>query len=96
MMRVMEQPVAHAPTTALECDCQMVVLLVYAPVGAPVSLVIHGNDGQSWLSLVDRPDQRADPATMLAIQMALRTDTISNGPMPPHRMSRAAGSGSLK
>lgn len=76
----------HHGTAA--CDCQMVVVLVYAPTGAPVSLVIHGNDGQSWLSLIDRPDQRADPSTMLAIQMALRTDSIPEGPTTPHVHTR--------
>ena len=65
----------HHGTT--ECDCQMVVVLVYSGARAPVTLVIHGNNGQSWVSVIDRPDQRADPSTILAIQRAM---TVENGP----------------
>ena len=43
----------HHGTSA--CDCQMVVALVYVQGHPPVSLVVHGNDGQSWISLIDRP-----------------------------------------
>ncbi len=43
-----------------QCTCQMVVLLVYGPVGAPVTLVAHGQDEQIWFSLVDIPQQPAD------------------------------------
>jgi hypothetical protein len=54
-----------------ECDCQMVVLLVYASVVEPATLILHGNDGQTWLSLVERPGQRPDEGTVRAIQKAL-------------------------
>lgn len=33
------------------CDCQMVVLLVYDDKGEPVTLILHGNNGQTWLSI---------------------------------------------
>jgi hypothetical protein len=33
-----------------QCDCQMVILLVYSQLGAPVSLLAHGSHGQTWLS----------------------------------------------
>jgi hypothetical protein len=55
----------------------MVVVLVYSEARAPVTLVIHGNNGRSWVSVIDRPDQRADPSTILAIQRAM---TVENGP----------------
>ena len=32
------------------CDCQMVVLLIYGDTVEPVTLILHGNDGQTWLS----------------------------------------------
>lgn len=35
------------------CDCQMVVLLVYGKTAEPITLVLHGNDGQTWFSFVD-------------------------------------------
>jgi hypothetical protein len=31
----------------------MVVLLIYGRVEEPVSLILHGNDGQTWLSFTD-------------------------------------------
>ena len=53
------------------CDCQMVVLLVYSSAPEPVSLMLHGNDGQTWLSLVDQPGQHADTKIVRAIHQAL-------------------------
>lgn len=43
-----------------ECDCQMVVLLVYDVQSTPLTLVAHGYNGQTWFSVVDNPQQRAD------------------------------------
>ena len=54
-----------------QCDCQMVVLLVYGSAPEPVTLVLHGNDGQTWLSLVDQPSQHADTKIVSAIRQAL-------------------------
>lgn len=36
-----------------QCDCQLVVLLVYGKGNQPASLVVHGHKGQTWLSLVE-------------------------------------------
>ena len=65
----------HHGTSA--CDCQMVVALVYAQDHPPVTLVVHGNDGQSWISVIDRPDQRADPGIILSIKRALQAEAAS-------------------
>jgi hypothetical protein len=60
-----------------QCDCQMVVLLVYGngnytrSAGQPVSIVAHGYNGQTWFSVVDTPQQRADPRLEAAICQAL-------------------------
>lgn len=54
-----------------QCDCQLIVLLIYGKEGSPVSLILHGNDGQTWVSMVDHPGQRADTRTVIAIQHAL-------------------------
>jgi hypothetical protein len=54
-----------------ECDCQMVVLLVYGQAAEPATLIMHGNDGQTWLSIADNPRQRADAKLITAIQQAL-------------------------
>jgi hypothetical protein len=42
-----------------ECDCQMVVLLVYGDTMEPVTLILHGNDGQTWLSTPEGPTSNA-------------------------------------
>lgn len=44
-----------------QCDCQMVVLLVYQGHLEPLAIVAHGWEGQTWFSVVDTPQQRADP-----------------------------------
>lgn len=54
-----------------ECDCQMVVLLVYGKVAEPATLILHGNDGQTWISIVNDPQQRVSTKMMTLIQQAL-------------------------
>jgi hypothetical protein len=54
-----------------QCDCQMVVLLVYGNAAEPVTLILHGNDGQTQLSIADDPRQRADAKLITVIQQAL-------------------------
>ena len=54
-----------------ECDCQMVVLLVYGKADEPMTLILHGNDGQTWLSLADVPQQRSDAKLSVEIKQAL-------------------------
>ena len=54
-----------------ECDCQMVVLLVYGKAAEPVTLILHGNGGQTWLSIADNPQQRADAKLINSIRQAL-------------------------
>jgi len=54
-----------------DCDCQMVVLLVYGKAAEPATLILHGNDGQTWISIADHPRQRADVKLITAIQQAL-------------------------
>jgi len=59
------------------CDCQMVVLLVYGDSHQPVSMIAHSFDGKTWFSLVDTPQQRADPRLETAIIQALITQSIA-------------------
>lgn len=40
--------------TAL-CDCQYHVLLIYGQEGTPATLIVHGHDRQSWITLADDP-----------------------------------------
>ncbi len=54
-----------------KCDCQMVVLLVYGKAAEPVTLILHGNDGNTQLSIADDPRQRADTKLIKTIQQTL-------------------------
>jgi len=56
---------------AEECDCQMVVLLVYGKVAEPATLILHGNDGQTWVSIANDPQQRTDAKLINSIRQAL-------------------------
>jgi len=53
-----------------ECDCQMVVLLVYGKVAEPATLILHGNDGQTWVSIANDPQQRTDAKLINSIRQA--------------------------
>ena len=64
-----ECPCPHHGTD--RCDCQMVVLLVYANTAEPVSLILHSHDGRTWFSFVDHPDQPLNKGAASAIQHAL-------------------------
>ena len=54
-----------------DCDCQMVILLVYGKAEQPATLFLHGNDGQTWFSMADNPSQRADDSLIGNIHRAL-------------------------
>lgn len=56
---------AHADCTCPHhgtdrCNCQMGVFLVYGKQAGPATLVIHGQDGKTWLSLANPTRQRAE------------------------------------
>lgn len=53
------------------CDCQMVILLVYGDAPEPLTLILHGNNGQTWLSIADSPRQNADVGLYAATRQAL-------------------------
>lgn len=54
-----------------KCNCQMIVVLIYGQGKQPATLVLHGSDERTWLSLVNSPVQPVDPATRRAIEHAL-------------------------
>ncbi len=57
---------------AAECDCQMIVVLVYGKTPEPATLILHGHDGQTWISLAE---QTADPNLLMAVRSALEDDS---------------------
>lgn len=54
-----------------QCDCQMVVLLVYDRVHSPATLIAHSHDAQTQVRLVDAPEQRPHPQLEMIILKAL-------------------------
>lgn len=56
-----------------ECDCQMIVLLVYGEMAEPATLILHGNDGQTWVSVSDIPSQQTDKKLMASIRQAFKS-----------------------
>ncbi|MGZ9225286.1 MAG: hypothetical protein ACXW4M_06980 [Anaerolineales bacterium] len=54
-----------------DCDCQMVVLMVYGETPEPATLILHGSDGQTRFSIADDPSQRADRKLVASIKQAL-------------------------
>jgi hypothetical protein len=50
-------PAACPHHGTLNCDCQIVILLVYDEDGQPATLMAHGQDGETWISLATTPGQ---------------------------------------
>lgn len=42
-----------------DCNCQMVILLVYGKQEDPATLVVHGQDSKTWLSLATPMETRS-------------------------------------
>lgn len=72
-------PCPHHGTA--DCNCQMIVLLAYRKKNAPATLVIHSQDGQTWLSLTNPVGGRANQHLTAAIRRAL-LPRIPNMPSP--------------
>lgn len=54
-----------------ECNCQMVILLVYGKQDDPATLIIHGQDGRTWLSLATRTETWSQQSIESSIQNIL-------------------------
>jgi hypothetical protein len=59
-----------------QCDCQMVVLLIYQVNRLPVTIIAHGYNGQTWFSVIDTAQQRADPQLEAAILSSMASRGI--------------------
>jgi hypothetical protein len=57
-----------------QCGCQMVVLLVYGSMEEPATLILHGNDGKTWLST---PEALTSNASLKEqVQQAMKADKL--------------------
>ncbi len=66
-----------------QCDCQLNILLVYKTGSKPVTLLAHGHDGRTWLSLVNSAQQKVDPRLE-----ALIRKTLMPPPLPVDQMEQ--------
>jgi hypothetical protein len=55
-----------------ECDCQMVILLIYGITDEPAALIVQGNNGQTWFSFENYPWHQPDPGLRVTIERALQ------------------------
>lgn len=76
--RLEDCPCPHHGTDT--CECQMVVLLVYGDANDPATLILHGNDGRTWISIVNNPRQIADMELSADIRFALEKAVDSHAP----------------
>jgi hypothetical protein len=61
-----------------ECECQMVVLLVYDEQGEPLTLMAHSQDSQTHFELVDTPQQRPQRLIKAAVLQALALEGFAS------------------
>ncbi len=54
-----------------DCDCQMVVLLIYSTAEPPATLIAHGHDGYTWISLEQAAGTPNSPGIGAYIQTAV-------------------------
>lgn len=59
-----------------ECTCQMVVLLVYNNGSQPVTVILHGYDGQTSLSLADTGNESMDAKIIQALIPVIKNSEI--------------------
>jgi hypothetical protein len=67
---------AHADCTCPhhgtnQCDCQMIVLLVYGKGNWPATLVVHSHHGRSQILLVNTPDLHPRNELVRTTQLAV-------------------------
>ena len=57
-----------------QCDCQMIVLLVYDRQSRPLTLVAHGHNGQTHFTLDESPKQQPERQLKTMILQALASE----------------------
>lgn len=55
-----------------QCTCQLAIFLVYGEDAMPVSLMVHGNDERTELSIIETPGQTIEPAMKAKITYTLQ------------------------
>jgi hypothetical protein len=60
-----------------QCDCQLVVILVYGHGSRPATLIAHGHEGKTWFSFVETPQQHTSHPMETLLLRALRLPASS-------------------
>jgi len=60
-----------------QCDCQMIVLLVYGEEVQPLTLVAHGHEGKTHFAMVDTPEQEQEDLLGSTIINVLTMERLS-------------------
>ena len=81
IMPSFDSSLATVPTTCPhhgteQCDCRIVILLVYGADERPATLMVHGQDGETWISLTYPPGLRPSASLQTQIKNALILETI--------------------
>ena len=63
-----------------QCDCQMVVLLVYEGAGQPITMVAHDFEGNTHVSIEYSPSPESNRLLESAILQALEKENYSTWP----------------
>jgi hypothetical protein len=74
-----QAPCPHHGTAG--CDCQVTILLVYDEGKKPATLLAHGQDGETWISLVSALGQR--PSGKLKNKIAHALTPFRDEKLPP-------------
>ena len=67
-VRASTSPAACPHHGTAGCDCHVAILLVYDKEKKPATLLAHGQDGETWISLVSTLGQR--PSAQLESKIA--------------------------
>lgn len=59
-----------------QCSCQMVVLLVRGADKEPLTIMLHGNDGQTNLTIINLAGKRTNPNLDATIRLALVSEDL--------------------
>jgi hypothetical protein len=54
-----------------QCSCQLVILLIYGKEEQPATLVIHGQDGKTWISFATPLEARSHQSLEASVRNLL-------------------------
>jgi len=64
-----------------QCDCQLVVILVYGHGSRPATLIAHGHEQKTWFSFVDTPQQHVSQQMETLLLRTLTLPVNSHSPV---------------